>query len=69
MKQLQRYTKKLNLSIGLLVIVGFLVVMLVSFFYTPHDVNAMNIPEKLRGPGGAYLLGQMNSGVIFLAEL
>ncbi|MFJ7919022.1 ABC transporter permease [Lysinibacillus fusiformis] len=57
MKQLQRYTKKLNLSIGLLVIVGFLLVMLVSFFYTPHDVNAMNIPEKLRGPGGAYLLG------------
>lgn len=57
MKQLQRYTKKLNLSIGLLVIVGFLLVMLVSFFYTPHDVNAMNIPEKLRGPGGAYLFG------------
>ncbi|MEF7494696.1 ABC transporter permease [Lysinibacillus sp. RSDA_15] len=57
MKQLQRYTKKLNLSIGLLVIVGFLLVMLVSFFYTPHDVNAMNIPEKLRGPDGAYLFG------------
>lgn len=31
--------------------------MLVSFFYTPHDVNAMNIPEKLRGPGGAYMFG------------
>ncbi len=57
MKQLQRYTKKINLVIGLLVIVGFLLVMLVSFFYTPHDVNAMNIPEKLRGPGGAYMFG------------
>lgn len=31
--------------------------MLVSFFYTPHDVNAMNIPEKLRGPGGSYIFG------------
>ncbi|MEK4170204.1 ABC transporter permease [Lysinibacillus sp. FSL L8-0312] len=57
MKQLQRYTKKINLVIGLLVIVGFLLVMLVSFFYTPHDVNAMNIPEKLRGPGGSYIFG------------
>lgn len=57
MKQLQRYTKKINLIIGLLVIVGFLLVMIVSFFYTPHDVNAMNIPEKLRGPGGTYMFG------------
>lgn len=57
MKQLQRYTKKINLVIGLLVIVGFLLVMIVSFFYTPHDVNAMNIPEKLRGPGGVYMFG------------
>ncbi|WP_155592991.1 ABC transporter permease [Lysinibacillus cavernae] len=57
MKKLQRYTNKINLFMGLLVIVGFLLVMMISFFYTPHDVNAMNIPEKLRGPGGHYFFG------------
>ncbi|MFY0517893.1 ABC transporter permease [Lysinibacillus sp. UGB7] len=57
MKNSQRYTKNINIIIGLLVIVGFFLVMLVSFFYTPHDVNSMNIPDKLRGPSSTYFFG------------
>lgn len=57
MKNIQRYTKNINLIIGLLVIVGFFLVMIVSFFYTPHDVNVMNIPDKLRGPSSTYFFG------------
>jgi len=57
MKNIQRYTKNINLIIGLLVIVGFLIVMIVSFYYTPHDVNAMNIPQKLRSPSSNFLFG------------
>lgn len=57
MKTVQRYMKNINLIIGLLVIVGFLLVMVISFFYTPHDVNTMNIPEKLHNPSSKYLFG------------
>ena len=57
MKNIQRFTKNINLIIGLLIVVGFFMVMIVSFFYTPFDVNAMNIPEKLRGPSSMYFFG------------
>ncbi len=53
----KRYMKNINLLIGLLVIVGFLLVMITSFFYTPYDVNMMNIPEKLHSPSSKYLFG------------
>ncbi|MFJ7737722.1 ABC transporter permease [Lysinibacillus sp. NPDC097287] len=57
MKNIQRYAKNINLIIGLLIVFGFFIVMIVSFFYTPFDVNSMNIPEKLRGPSNAYFFG------------
>ncbi|WP_339262497.1 ABC transporter permease [Lysinibacillus sp. FSL K6-3209] len=53
----KRYMKNINLLIGLLVIVGFLLVMITSFFYTPYDVNTMNIPEKLHSPSSKFLFG------------
>jgi len=57
MKHIQRYTKYINLIVGLLVVVGFFLVMLVSFVYTPHDVTSMNIPEKLSKPNSVYYFG------------
>ncbi|ATP40016.1 peptide ABC transporter permease [Solibacillus sp. R5-41] len=57
MKNVQRYAGNINLIIGLLIVVGFFMVMIVSFFYTPFDVNVMNIPEKLRGPSSVNLFG------------
>lgn len=57
MKNIQKFTKKSNLIIGLLIVIGFFMIMIVSFFYTPFDVNAMNIPEKLRGPSSMYFFG------------
>lgn len=57
MKNVQKFAKHTNLIIGLLIVVGFFSVMIVSFFYTPFDVNVMNIPEKLRGPSSVYFFG------------
>ena len=57
MKHIQRYAKYINLIVGLLVVVGFFIVMLVSFVYTPHDVTSMNIPEKLSKPNSVYYFG------------
>lgn len=57
MKHIQRYAKYINLIVGLLVVVGFFLIMLVSFFYTPHDVTSMNIPEKLSKPNSVYFFG------------
>lgn len=57
MKNIKRYTKNINLIIGLLIVVGFFLVIIVSFFYTPFDVNAMNISEKLKGPSSVYFFG------------
>ena len=57
MKNIQRNAKNINLIIGLLIVLGFFIVMIVSFFYTPFDVNSMNIPEKLRGPSSTYFFG------------
>ncbi|WP_431027661.1 ABC transporter permease [Lysinibacillus sp. LZ02] len=57
MKYIQRYTKHINFIIGLLVVVGFFLIMLVSIVYTPHDVTSMNIPEKLSKPSSVYYFG------------
>lgn len=51
------YGKDINLIIGLLIVSFFLGLMLVSFFYTPHDVNAMNIANKLKGPSSTHWFG------------
>lgn len=42
--------KNINLVIGLLILSSYLILMVLSFFYTPHDVNAMNIANKLQSP-------------------
>ena len=57
MKSLLNHAKNINLVIGLLLLSTFFLLMIVSFFYTPHDVNAMNVVNKLQSPSGQYWFG------------
>lgn len=55
--KIKRFTKNINFIIGALIIGGFFILMCISVFYTPHDVTAMNVPDKLIGPNGAHWFG------------
>lgn len=51
-----------NLVIGALLTGFFVLAALLSFFWTPFDHTAMDIPRKLLGPGGAHMLGTDHFG-------
>ena len=53
---------KRNLIIGGLLTGVFLVAALVSFVWTPFDHAALDIPNKLKTPGGVHLLGTDHFG-------
>lgn len=54
--------RNVTLIIGT-VIVSMLVLMLaISFFYLPHDVNEMVITDRFSPPSGTYLMGTDNFG-------
>ncbi|QOV11376.1 ABC transporter permease [Viridibacillus arvi] len=57
MKTLMSNAKNINLIIGLSILISFLLLMIVSFFYTPHDVTAMNVANKLKGPNSENWFG------------
>lgn len=57
MKLLLQNNKNINLILGLLILSGFLLAMIISFFYTPHDVNSMSVADKLKGPSAAHWFG------------
>ncbi|HWI48424.1 MAG TPA: ABC transporter permease [Rummeliibacillus sp.] len=57
MKLLSSYAKNINLLIGLLILLALLIMMIISFFYTPYDVNQMNIANKLQNPSSKHLFG------------
>jgi peptide/nickel transport system permease protein len=51
-----------NLIIGIVIIGSMATMTLVSFFYTPHDVNSMNREHRFEGPSARFLLGTDNFG-------
>jgi peptide/nickel transport system permease protein len=51
-----------NLLIGAGLSAGILLAAVLSFFWTPFDHTALNIPSKLRPPGGAHWLGTDHFG-------
>lgn len=57
MNQLLRQGKNINLAIGLLLLLTFFSLMIVSFFYTPYDVNTMNVANKLQSPSSKHWFG------------
>ncbi|WP_042457107.1 ABC transporter permease [Neobacillus dielmonensis] len=54
---MKRKKINLNLLVGCFVLLFFLVTMVVSFFYTPYDVNAIAVSNKLQAPSSAHWFG------------
>lgn len=54
---MRKYTKNINLILGFTIILLFFGMMVVSFFYTPYDVNSMDIANKLQEPSKAHIFG------------
>lgn len=54
---MNKWSKNMNLILGSIILFLFFCMMLVSFFYTPYDVNSMDIPNKLKGPSHLHLFG------------
>ncbi len=57
------------LVIGLCLTVVFVAAALLSFVWTPHEVEALNIAAKLKKPGAAHLLGTDHFGRDILSML
>ena len=57
MNLILKNSKNINLILGLLILSSFLIAMIVSFFYTPHDVNSMTVANRLQGPSGTHWFG------------
>ncbi|GGA65025.1 ABC transporter permease [Ornithinibacillus halotolerans] len=55
--RVRNYGKNINLLLGSLILLAFLVIMVVSFFYTPYDVNEMEVANKLQPPSSAHWFG------------
>ncbi|MEW9917994.1 ABC transporter permease [Marimonas sp. MJW-29] len=51
-----------NLILGALLSALFLLAAAISFIWTPYDHTALDIPNKLKPPGGDYLLGTDHFG-------
>lgn len=58
-----------NIIAGLLIISLLFLVMLISFFYTPYDVNNMDISNKFLKPSFLHLLGTDNFGRDILSRV
>lgn len=57
MKYFRQNKTNLNLILGTIILSLFLLLMIVSFFYTPYDVNTMNVANKLQGPSKDHWFG------------
>ena len=61
--------KKFNLVTGGAIVLFLILVFIVSFFYVPHNVNQMNIENRLIAPNHNYLLGTDNFGRDVLSRI
>ncbi|WP_372885995.1 ABC transporter permease [Shimia sp.] len=59
---LRAVSRSLNLSLGLVLILIFFGAALVSLIWTPYDVAALDIPNKLKPPGWPHLMGTDHFG-------
>lgn len=66
---LQRLVKQKMALVGGIVILLWLLVGLVSFFYTPYGPNEVNMAEKLLAPGAGHLMGTDNFGRDILSRM
>src|SRR5699024_5585953 len=62
MKNIKKLGKNFNFIIGGGIISVFLIMMIVSFFYTPYDPNGMDVANKLQSPNKGNWLGTDDFG-------
>jgi peptide/nickel transport system permease protein len=60
---------RLNLLLGSILISTVIIAAIVSFFWLPHDPNAMDFTAQLSAPTTTYLLGTDNLGRDLLSRL
>ncbi|KPP86428.1 MAG: peptide/nickel transport system permease protein [Rhodobacteraceae bacterium HLUCCO07] len=51
-----------SLVLGAVLTAVFVLAAVVSFAWVPHDITSMNVPDRMKGPGGAHLLGTDHFG-------
>ncbi len=66
---IKKYFRNIEFSIGFSILLLILSVLVVSFFYTPYDVEAMDLANRLDKPGLAHLLGTDQFGRDILSRV
>lgn len=64
-----RMKNNFNLYIGIFLVIILLLLMIVSIFYTPYDVNKMIISERFQGPSMHHIMGTDNFGRDILSRI
>ena len=64
-----RYFKNPSFLIGFIIVSLMFMVLLISFFYTPYDVTAMDFSKRLSPPSPEHLLGTDQFGRDILSRL
>ena len=66
---MRKYLRNPNFVIGMAILVFMLILLIVSFFYTPYDVTAMDLSHKLEAPNSIHLLGTDQFGRDILSRI
>ncbi|MEW9677172.1 ABC transporter permease [Lentibacillus sp. L22] len=61
--------RNVNLIFGGSILLFFICLMIISFFYTPYDVNAMHVSDKLQGPSATHWFGTDKFGRDILSRV
>jgi len=62
MKRTNAGRANVNLIIGISIVGSIALLTLISFVYTPHDVNEMHRDHRFEGPSTSFILGTDNFG-------
>lgn len=66
---MKKYLKNKNFCIGAVLVTLLLLILLVSFFYTPYPPNEMDTVNTLAAPSAEHLLGTDNFGRDILSRI
>lgn len=66
---MKKFMKNRNFRTGFILITILMLILIVSFFWVPYDIEAMQIANKLRAPYAAHLLGTDQFGRDILSRV
>lgn len=67
--KIPEYFKNRNFTAGFILIGVLLIMMIISFFYTPYDPNLMNTQQRFLPPAAKHLFGTDNFGRDILSRI